>query len=410
MTNTFLHGVEVIELTSGARTISTPASAVIGLVGTAPSADPAAFPLDTPVLITSPSQAAALTKNLPDNPEASDYGSLPDAIAGIYAGAKTPVVIVRVDVTLTDPIATQLAAVVGVQADQTGCFALLAAQSLCGVKPKILIAPSWTHQDGAANTANPVCAALKTVAGRVRGIVVADGPNDTEAAAAAASTLVGNERLYLVDPWIKVSSITGAGIDTVPASADVAGVIANSDQQRGFWWSPSNQSLPRALGTGRAIEFSISDTDTESNLLNAAGIATVVNAGAGFLLWGNRTASTDSEWVFLSVRRTFDMIEDAVEMSYLWAMDRPFSAQLLTDVNNELNSYLRSLKARGAILGGTAWLDPDLNTANTMKAGQYYVDFDAEPPAPLERLTFQASRNDGYYDELVAAVSSAASN
>ena len=92
----------------------------------------------------------------------------------------------------------------------------------------------------------------------------------------------------------------------------------------------------------------------------------------------------------------------------LWAMDRPFSEQLLRDIRDSVKSYLSTLEQRGAILGGDCWLDPELNTEATMKAGQLYLDFDIEPPAPLERLTFRAFRNGSYYDELVAAVGAAA--
>jgi phage tail sheath protein FI len=48
MAEQFLHGVEVIEVSSGPRTIRTAKSAVIGVVGTAPDADISLFPLNTP--------------------------------------------------------------------------------------------------------------------------------------------------------------------------------------------------------------------------------------------------------------------------------------------------------------------------------------------------------------------------
>lgn len=188
-----------------------------------------------------------------------------------------------------------------------------------------------------------------------------------------------------------------------PSSAWVAGAIARSDQERGFWWSPSNFEVFGIVGIGRPIEFGLSDPSSNANLLNEAGVATTVNMGGGFRLWGNRTKAADPQWQFLSVRRTADMVYDAIEASFLWAMDRPFSAQLLVDIEGSVDAYLRDLKARGAILGGRAWLDPDLNTEATFKAGQLFVNFDIEPPAPLERLTFRAQRNGGYYTDLVAA-------
>ncbi len=54
------------------------------------------------------------------------------------------------------------------------------------------------------------------------------------------------------------------------------------------------------------------------------------------------------------------------------------------------------------------WLDPELNTQTKLMAGKLYVNFDIEPPAPLEHLTFRAYRNGEYYEELIADVALAA--
>ena len=47
------HGVRVVEASDGIRPIRTISTAVIGIVATASDADAVAFPLDTPVLVTS---------------------------------------------------------------------------------------------------------------------------------------------------------------------------------------------------------------------------------------------------------------------------------------------------------------------------------------------------------------------
>ncbi len=46
MAEEFLHGVNVIEVTSGAKTVRTAKSSVIGVIGTAPEADEQKFPLN----------------------------------------------------------------------------------------------------------------------------------------------------------------------------------------------------------------------------------------------------------------------------------------------------------------------------------------------------------------------------
>ena len=151
MSDAYLHGVEVVELTTANRSITTPSTAVIGLVGTAPFADPEAFPLDRPVLVTSAAQAAALTATLAANAALDAEGTLPTAFQAIYDQTRTPVVIVRVDDDATS--AAQLALVVGTEATKTGVYALLAAKSETGMTPKILIATGFTHQQtsGAAS-------------------------------------------------------------------------------------------------------------------------------------------------------------------------------------------------------------------------------------------------------------------
>jgi hypothetical protein len=183
----------------------------------------------------------------------------------------------------------------------------------------------------------------------------------------------------------------------------VAGLIAKMDDERGFWWSPSNQTLNGIVGAARPVDFSLSDKNCEANLLNAKDVATIVHKN-GYRLWGNRTCATDPMWAFLSVRRTADMIYESIENAFLWAQDRPISANLIIDIRESVNAYLRHLKAVGAILGGKCWMDPTLNSKENLMAGKLYMDFDIEPPAPLEHLTFRAHRNNGYYEELVKQV------
>lgn len=399
MSDAYLHGVEVVELTDGARTITVKATSIIGLVGTAPYADAAKFPLDTPVLVTSSAQAAFLKSALPNGALINAEGTLPQAYAAIFDQVNTPIVVIRV--AADADAADQQVLVVGAADERTGVYGLLAAKALTGAKPKILIAPGFTHQQEDDETANPVAMALKAVAAKLRAVVVVDGPSDTDAAALAKAELESGERMYHVDPTVGVLDRTGV-IAQRPASAHVAGVIALSDQERGYWWSPSNRSINGVVSIGRPIEFSLSDPTASSNLLNAGGVAVIVNED-GFMLWGNKTPSSDSDIHFLAQRRCLDAVFDALEADFRWAMDRPFSAQLLVDIAGNTELFQRNLKAKGAVLGGRVWLDEELNTEATFRAGQFFVNVDGEAPAPLDRLTFRFSRETGYYAEQISA-------
>ena len=395
MAETFLHGVEVLEIDAGPRPIQTVRSSVIGIIGTAPLADETAFPLNTPVMIAgSRREAAKLVAST-----GADEGTLPSALDSIFDQAGAVVVVVRVAKGADE--ATTIANIVGgvnaTSGDYEGAHAFLGAESKLGVTPRILLAPGFTHQrDG--GLANPVVSEMIGIAERLRAVVIADGPNTTDEAAQAYAGDFGSPRVYVVDPWVLKTSSAGS-IVSKPASPCVAGLIAKSDNDRGFWWSPSNQNINGIVGTVRPVDFTLGDANARANLLNEGGIATIIRQD-GYRLWGNRTLSSDPKWMFLSVRRTADMINDSLLRAHLWAVDRNITKTYMQDVMEGVNAYLRHLTAIGAILGGKCWADPELNTPDQIAQGKVYFDFDFTPPFPAEHITFRSQMVQDYLTEI----------
>lgn len=139
---TFLHGVEVLDIDSGARPISTVQTSVIGIVGTAPDADPLAFPLNTPVLIAgSKLEAAKLDIT------GAGLGTLPAALDSILDQSGAVVIVIRVAAGVTDAetLANVLGGVDAGTGAYTGVWAFLAAEPVLGFSPRILIAPGFTQ-------------------------------------------------------------------------------------------------------------------------------------------------------------------------------------------------------------------------------------------------------------------------
>jgi len=466
----FLHGVEVVEISDGIRPIRTVKSSVIGLVGTAPEANATDFPLNTPVLLAgSPRKAAKLgpSGTLKDAVDAiydqagaavvvirveegmdfnetlsnvigdSTMGTGVHALKAAQSEVKvSPKVLVAPGFTSTRPTGVQTITVDAGGAGYTEASVAITGGGGTGAAATAVIengtitaiqvdragwgytaAPTVTISgdgDGTAAatatigaTANPVVAELAGIAQRMRGIILADGPNTTDAAAITYREDWGTARVYVIDPHVMVWDTDANMAVARPGSAVAAGVIARTDAAKGFWWSPSNQALNGVVGTARPIDFAMSDPNSVANYLNANEVATIIHQD-GYRLWGNRTCSSDPMWAFLSVRRTHDMINESIEQSYLWALARPFSLQLLEDIAGSVNAYLRRLKARTAILGGKVWLDPELNTKDSLMAGELFLDFDNEAPAPLEHLTMRMHRNPDYYEELVTSFAQAA--
>ena len=401
MPEQFLHGVEVIELNDGARPIKSVKSSIIGLVGTAPKG-----PVNTSTLILGSRKQAVEIFGSDSN------FSIPRALDGIFDQAGAMVVVMNVadpnnsnhlSSGNLDPSKITASDIIGgvdeVTNQYKGMQSLLAAQSELGVTPRILIAPGFTH-DMPEGNANPVVSEMLSIAESLRAVIIADLPNTNEKDALKYTQSFGSSRIYPIYPWVKVLDIATNSITEEPASARIAGLIVKSDNDRGFWWSPSNMIINGIVGISKPIDFALGDPNSKANYLNENNIATIISQ-SGFRLWGNRSLSSDPKWAFLQTRRTADMINDSLLKAHLWAVDRNITKTYVEDVLEGINNYLRHLKSIGAILGGKAFADPELNTPDQIAQGKISFDFDFTPPYPAEHITFRSRMVDDYLEEIV---------
>lgn len=395
----FLHGVELVTIDDGVRPIQTASSSVIGLVGTAPEADSETFPVNTPVLIPgSRSKAAKL----------GTAGTLGDAVDDVLSVTGAVVVVIRVEEGEDDD--ATMSNVVGGVDSETGKYqgveALLAAKSKVGAKPRILAAPGFTHQrpedPGAAGEklANPVAAAMVSVADKLRATVVVDGPNTNDSDAQAARDDFGSRRVFFHDPWYRFWDTEADEAVTRPASGRICGVIAWNDNNRGWHTSPSNQVVPGIVGISREIDFTMGDATSRANLLNSHDIATTIQEN-GYRLWGNRTTSDDAKWAFLAHVRIADIINDSLLEAHQWAVDRNITKTYIEDVVGGVQAFLNRQIAEQRIAGGACWADPDLNTAEDMMDGRVTFDFDFSPYGVAERITFRSRMVNDYLEDIV---------
>lgn len=339
-----------------------------------------AFPLNKPVLVTASRNQAS---------RAGITGTIKNGLDAIFDQAGAAVVVVRVaEGATSNDTQTNI---IGDSSDKTGVWAFTGAETALGVRPRILVAPGFS-------SALAVAVEMAAVSERLRAVSIIDGPSTTDADAIAYGQNFGSGRVYIIDPQCQV--FRDSATINEPMSARVAGLIAKSDNDRGFWWSPSNQEILGITGTTRAIDFTLGDVNSAANLLNENNIATVIRQN-GFRLWGNRTTSADPRYAFLSVRRTADMIFDSIQRAHLWAVDRNITKKYLEDVAESVNGYLRSLRNQGAIIGGACWPDPDLNTPQNIGQGKVFFVFRFTPPYPAEHITFRAELTNDYLTELI---------
>jgi phage tail sheath protein FI len=247
---------------------------------------------------------------------------------------------------------------------------------------------------------NAVGAELLGMASRLRAIALLDAPNTTDSDAVAyRNDWDGNGRIFVCEPHVLVDR--GSATPNVePGSSVWAGILARTDYDHGFWWSPSNKEVFGIVGIARPMDFDVNDPACRANYLNSQQINVIIR-NQGFRTWGNRTTSQDTKWAFLAERRTADMINDSIQLALLPFTDRPLNKAIIADVLETIKQYLRSLKSQGAIIDGNAWIDDALNPIGQLASGQIVFSFDFKSSPPAERITVQSAINNGYLEELI---------
>ena len=278
----------------------------------------------------------------------------------------------------------------GMETDNTGVYALLAADPI----PKILCVGSELANSRVGGNANVVAAALVEVAQKLRAIAVLDAPGTSNADAKEFAGDFDSAAAYLVDPGI----ITADG--EVTASPSVAGLIAANDVRNGYWTSPSNQTLNGALGLRRAVSHGFDGSQADD--LNDNHIAAIIRDG-GFRLWGNETLSdTDPTYRFLPVARVANSIEDALQRSLKWAIDQNITTRLLENIAQSVNGFLAKLTAQGAITGGECYPDSTKNTVATVKGGEVYFNVEWSGSYPAQTLNLTLELSDRFLEAVLA--------
>ncbi len=374
----YLHGVKVTEINEGTRPIRTIATAIIGFVATAPDADADYFPENQSVLITNVAEAKA---------HAGKQGTLAatlDAIAD-----QTNAICVAVRVTADDDEQNQTGFVIGGEVDgkRTGLQALLAAKTNHGVTPRILGAPGLDNQD--------VTTELVAVGQKLRGFVYAACHGATISEAQDYRKNFGARELMLIDNDFTGFNSATNKTDTLYATARALGLRAKIDNAVGWHKTLSNVPVNGVTGTVYDRSFDLMSAATDANFLNSHEITTLIRED-GFRFWGSRTCSADPLFCFENYTRTAQVLIDTIGYAHQWAMDKPLSPGLASDIIDSVNAKIKELTSQGYLLGGGAWYDPKLNTKETLKDGQLHISYDYTPVPPLEQLNFRQRITDVY--------------
>ncbi|UIM99419.1 phage tail sheath protein [Yersinia ruckeri] len=382
------HGVRVLEINEGTRVISTVSTAVVGMVCTADDADAKTFPLNTPVLITDVLAAAG---------RAGKKGTLAASLLAIAEQAKPVTIVVRVAAGKNEAETTSN--IIGGSDENghyTGMKALLDAQTVTGVRPRILGVPGLDNLE-VANALATICQQL-----RAFGYISAFGCKNVSEAIKYRENFSQRE-LMLIWPDFISWNTTANSSDIAYATARALGLRAKIDQQTGWHKTLSNVGVNGVSGISASVYWDLQTVGTDADLLNQACITTLIRKD-GFKFWGSRTCSDDPLFAFENYARTAQVLADTLAEAHLWAIDRPVTPSLVRDLIGGIKAKFREMKSAGLIIDGDCWYDDSANDKDTLKAGKLFLDYDYTPVPPLEDLTLRQRITDKYLVNFAATV------
>lgn len=229
---------------------------------------------------------------------------------------------------------------------------------------------------------------------------VADTPNNLDAQGVANfRKVLGNfnsSYAALYYPWITVSDpLTGKPKATPPSGA-IVGTYSHTDVARGVHKAPAGIEVGY-LNSAIGVESII--TKGEHDTLNPIGVNVIRSfPGAGTVVWGARTLSSDSEWKYVNVRRLFLFLEETIDEGSQWVVFEPNTPLLWGKVKRNITAFLTNVWRDGALFGTTAAeaffvkVDAENNPPEVVDAGRLIIEIGVAPVKPAEFVIIRISQ------------------
>jgi hypothetical protein len=191
-------------------------------------------------------------------------------------------------------------------------------------------------------------------------------------------------------PWIVVSDPRSGNRVKIPPSGAVCGIYALTDNTRGVWKAPANETVAGALD----LEFDVTHGEQEN--LNPKGVNCIRRfPGRGIRIWGARTLSSDPLSKYINVRRLFIFLEASIYYSTQWVVFEPNDPKLWARVKQTVTLFLRSQWREGALLGEkeeeafTVAVGRETMTEDDLLNGRLIVEIGIAPARPAEFVIFR---------------------
>lgn len=194
-------------------------------------------------------------------------------------------------------------------------------------------------------------------------------------------------------PWIQIFDRAAQKPDFFPPSGAVMGIYARTDVSRGVHKAPANETV---MCSGLSVNYNKGEQD----ILNPAGINLIRRLpGQGIRVWGARTASSNSAFKYVNVRRLFIYVEESIKANTNWVVFEPNDTTLWTRVQITISSFLETLWRSGMLAGASPQesyfveIGSSTMTTDDIKNGRLICNIGIAPSRPAEFVIFRVTQH-----------------
>ena len=186
-----------------------------------------------------------------------------------------------------------------------------------------------------------------------------------------------------------------------PMNGDTAGLVARTEHTNDAWWSPAGMNRGQVKNI---VKLSWEPTKADRDTMYQKSINPLITmAGAGVLLWGDKTAQIKpSAFDRINVRRLFIVLEKAIATAakaMLFEFNDEFTRSAFV---NMVEPFLREVQGRRGITDFKVVCDTSNNTGQIIDTNQFVGDIYIKPARSINfiQLNFIAARTDVSFSEI----------
>ena len=205
-------------------------------------------------------------------------------------------------------------------------------------------------------------------------------------------SMVDSTYAAMYHPWVQVFDPVSKKATFVPPSGSVAGVFSRTDVTRGVHKAPANEVV-------QCSGLSINYNTGEQDILNPAGVNLIrALPGQGIRIWGARTASSNSSFKYVNVRRLFIYVEQSIKAATNWVVFEPNNSSLWARVQMTVSGFLENMFRAGMLAGENAGeaffvdIGPTTMSRDDIMNGRLICEIGIAPSRPAEFVIFRVTQ------------------